>query len=302
LLIGLLGNSGINAPLYVYISRWFDKRRGTALALISSGQYIAGAIWPPLFAEAIASHGWRMTMFGYGLLEVAIVVPMALVFLRRPPELVLKGGKSTSDPTPNGLVLGLRPNTAFAVLASASFFCCVPMAMPSGHLIAYCGDVGLTAQKGAAMLSVLLGCAFLSRQFWGWVSDRIGGLYTILYGSAFQALAIVGFGATQDEAGLFFVAAAFGIGFAGIIPAYVLVIRELFAAREASWRVPIQLLCGGSGMAAGGWLAGEIYDQAGFYAPAFATGVLFNIINLLLIGFLVYRREVTSVRVAHRYA
>jgi MFS family permease len=141
------------------------------------------------------------------------------------------------------------------------------------------------------MLSVLLGTAFVSRQFWGWVSDRFGGLNTVLTGSAFQIMAMAAFLLTQDEVGLFTVAAAFGLGFAGIIPAYILAIRELFPAAEAYWRIPVFLLCSGSGMAIGGWLAGALYDHFGFYAPAFAAGIAANAINLAIIGTLVLRRK-----------
>jgi MFS family permease len=178
----------------------------------------------------------------------------------------------------------------------AGFLCCVPMAMPQSHLVAFCSDVGIPASRGAVMLSVLLGCAFISRQFWGWVADRIGGLRTILAGSLCQIVAIAGFLATQNEAGLFTVSAAFGLGFSGIIPAYVLAVRELFPASEASWRVPSVLLFSGSGMAFGGWLAGAIYDYAGFYSIAFAAGIVFNLANLAVIGALVWRQSRT-----HRY-
>jgi MFS family permease len=139
------------------------------------------------------------------------------------------------------------------------------------------------------MLSVLLGTAFLSRQIWGAISDRIGGLATVLIGSAWQAASMTAFLFTVNEAGLFTIAAAFGLGFSGIIPAYVLALRELFPASEASWRIPTLLLFSGCGMALGGWLAGLLYDHFGYYAPAFATGIGANIFNLLLIGILVGR-------------
>jgi MFS family permease len=282
LFIGLLGNAGINAPLYIYVSRWFDRRRGTALALISSGQYVAGAIWPPLFERGITSFGWRHTMLGFSLLEVLTVAPLALLVLRAPPEAVALGDiRSGARPAPR--VLGLAPNRALALLAIAAFCCCVPMAMPQGHLVAFCSDLGIAPAHGAWMLSVLLASAFLSRQFWGWISDRIGGLRTVLAGSLCQIVAMVGFLFTQNEAGLFLVATFFGFGFSGMIPAYVLAIRELFPASEAAWRVPTLLLFSGSGMAAGGWLAGLIYDRAGFYGAAFATGILFNLCNLLIV-------------------
>ena len=85
--------------------------------------------------------------------------------------------------------------------------------MPMGHVVALCSDLGIPPARGALMLSVLLGSAFVSRLFWGWLSDTFGGLYTVLAGSICQAAAMVGFMVTQDEAGLFAVSAAFGLGF-----------------------------------------------------------------------------------------
>ena len=141
------------------------------------------------------------------------------------------------------------------------------------------------------MLSVLLGSAFISRMFWGWLSDTVGGLYTILAGSICQAAAMVGFILTQDEAGLFAVAAAFGLGFSGIIPAYVVVLRDLFPASEASWRIPIWFFSNIVGMALGGWLAGYIYDGLGSYGPAFMIGVVLNLANIAIIASLAVRRR-----------
>ncbi len=297
LLVGLLGNGAVHAPLYVYITRWFEARRGSALALIASGQYIAGAAWPPLFERAIALFGWRQTMAGFGLLVVAVTIPLAAIFLRAAPEQPeAKPGSAAA--ASRGTVLDLRPNAVLALLAAAAFLCCVPMAMPASHLIAFCGDVGLTPAKGAAMLSLLLVCAFLSRQLWGWISDRIGGLMTLLVGSLAQVAAMSGFLLTQDEAGLFAVAAAFGLGFSGLIPAYMLTIRQLFPAHEAAWRIPTVLLTAMAGMAAGSWSAGVIYDHAGHYAPAFAAGIAANLANLSIVVALVLQWRRTSARPA----
>jgi MFS family permease len=197
-------------------------------------------------------------------------------------------------------VLGWPSNLAFSLLAMAALFCCVPMAMPRAHLPALCSDLGIVASHGAAMVSVLLGTAFICRQMWGWISDRIGGLNTVLVASAWQILSMLGFVFTQDEVGLFTVAAAFGLGFSGIIPAYVLAIRELFPAAEAFWRIPVFLLCAASGMAAGGWLAGVIYDHFGFYWVAFMAGVAANALNLMIISVLVFRKEVLAPALAVR--
>lgn len=289
LFIGVLGNGGINAPFYVYVSRWFDRRRGSALALISSGGYIAGAVWPNIFEPAIANLGWRETMLWYALLEVVVIVPLALIYLIPPPE-------HPAVPLPGAAkgharVFGMAPNTIYVPLVAASLLCCVTMSMPQGHLVALCSDIGIRPSHGAAMLSVLLGAGFVSRQVWGLLSDRIGGLRTLLVSSAAQALGMTGFLLTQDEVGLFAVSAAFGLGFAGLIPAYVLTIRQLFPANEASWRIPTLLLFSGIGMGTGGWLAGSLYDYFGFYAPAFAAGVASNLLNFALIAALVLRQK-----------
>jgi MFS family permease len=293
--VGFLGIGGMNAPFYVYVSRWFDRHRGSALALISSGSYLAGAVWPPIFERAIAYVGWRETMLLYGLFAFIVVVPLAAIVLRRPPELTLPSGVLASAPA-RSAVMGWPPDLVFGLLAAAVVFCCIPMAMPQAHLPALCSDLGILASHGAAMLSTLLGTAFISRQFWGWVSDRIGGLDTVLAGSALQIVAMTAFMLTQDEVGLFTVAAAFGLGFAGIIPAFILAIRELFPASQAYWRIPLFLLCSGSGMAIGSWLAGMLYDYFGTYAPAFAAGIGANAVNLAIVGTLVLRQRYARAR------
>ncbi len=287
LLIGLLGNGAIYAPLLIYTSRWFDRRRGTAIALISSGQYIAGVVWPSVFERGIALFGWQTTMMAYGAVVLAVILPAILLLKPAPGAPVVGAGAVVV--AKGGSVLGLHPNLMQALICLAVFCCCVPMAVPSTHLVAFCGDIGISPSHGAAMLSVLLGCAFVSRQFWGALSDRIGGLRTVLLGSMCQAVAIAAFLLTQDEYGLFAISAAFGLGFSGIIPSYTVAIRDHYPSAEASWRIPCVLFAGMSGMAFGSWFAGALFDHFNYYAPAFAAGVAFNILNLLLVGFLVSR-------------
>ena len=294
LFIGMIGIGGINAPLYVYVSRWFDLRRGSALALISSGTYLAGTIWPPVFQGAIVEFGWRNSMLLYALAEILVVVPIAAIYFRAPPDTIHPVVSSEAGPEPTR-VLGWPPNVVFAMICGAAVLCCIPMSMPQGHLVAFCSDLGISPSVGALMLSVLLGTAFLSRQAWGAISDRIGGLTTVLIGSAWQAVSMTAFLLTQNEIGLFTVTAVFGLGFSGIIPAYVLAGRELFPPSQASWRIPTLLLFTGGGMGAGSWIAGLLYDHFGYYAPAFATGIGANILNLLIISILVGRQRLRMV-------
>lgn len=290
LFLGFLGIGGINAPFYVYVSRWFDRRRGSALALISSGSYLAGALWPPVFARALAYAGWRHTMLYFAVFELLVIVPLAVLVLEAPPE-SSHHKREASAIRANKSVMGWPANLVFGLQMGAIFTCCIPMSMPQAHLVALCSDIGISAAHGAAMVSVLLGAAFFSRQVWGVISDRIGGLYTMLAGSAFQALGMAAFLLTQDEVGLFTVAALFGMGFSGLVPANVLASRELFPVAEAYWRMPTLLLCSGTGMAMGGWIAGLLYDHFGFYAPAFAAGLLVNLINLTIVGTLALRKR-----------
>jgi len=290
LFIGLLGNGGINAPLYVYVTKWFDRHRGSALALISSGIYIAGAIWPPIFEHIVAAVGWRQTMWTYGLFEMAVIVPLAAIFLRAPPEITRQHGGAFADPR-SGKVLGWPPGLVYGLLCAAALLCCVPMALPQGHLVAFCSDLGIAPSHGAAMLSVVLGFGFLSRQLWGAFSDRAGGLMTLAVCSACQVTALAAFTMSQDEIGLFTVAAVFGLGFSGLVPAYVLTLREFFPAGEASWRVPTLLMFSGSGMAAGAWMGGFLYDWFGYYAPAFVGAIVANILNLAIVVILLLRQH-----------
>lgn len=288
LFVGLLGNSCLNAPLMTYVSRWFDRRRGTALALITSGQYIAGAIWPILFELGIQRWGWQQTAIIFAVIQVIAVLPLAIIFLHPPPRAPAHGSYG-AGPMPGSRVLGLHPNMACGLMTLAIFLCCVPMALPSVHLVSFCTDIGLSASTGAGMLSVLLASAFISRQFWGWIADRIGGLRTVLVSSLCQMITLALFLTTQSEIGLYTVSALLGLGFAGLVPAYILAIRDHFPSSEASWRVPVVMFGGLLGMAAGGWLGGVVYDAAASYVPAFQLGVLSNILNLVLVGFLVMR-------------
>ncbi len=291
LMIGLFGNGGVYPPLLVYVSRWFVRRRGAAIALISSGQYVAGVAWPALFERGISHFGWQMAMLSYAGVVLVLILPLTLLLKPAP---LAPGDASVSRHAPRAAVqanriAGLHPNVVQALICVAGFCCCIPMSVPAAHLVAFCGDIGIPPTHGAAMLSVMLGCAFLARQLWGALADRIGGLRTVMVGSACQAVAIACFLLTQDEAGLFAISAAFGFGFSGIIPSYAVTIRDLFPASQASWRIPLTLFTAMSGMAFGSWFAGSMYDHFGYYAPAFGISVIFNIANLLVIGFLVLR-------------
>lgn len=287
--VGFLGNGATFTPLVANITRWFDKRRGVAVSIVTSGQSIAGAVFPTIFTYAIAGYGWRTTLVAFGVFAALTITPLALVLRRRPPAPL--PSQVAADPVKGARVLGLNANVVLGVLSLAIIGCCVAMAMPMVHLVAFCSDLGYQSARGAEMLSLLLASAFLARVFWGRMADKLGGLMTILIGSAAQASVLGLFSLVDGLVSLYVVSAAFGLAFGGIVPCYPLVVRELFPVAEAGWRIGVVILFGTIGMALGGWLGGLVFDLTASYRPAFLVGVAFNAFNLFLIGGLLLQRR-----------
>jgi len=282
-----VGGSATFGPLVADTSHWFRKRRGIAIAIASCGNYAAGAIWPPVIQHFIAAHGWRDTHVGIAIFSLAVMVPLALM-LRRPSPV---GPVGVGAPAPSRSTLALRPNTLQALLAIAGVACCVAMAMPQVHIVAYCGDLGYGPARGAEMLSLMLGLGLVSRILSGSIADRIGGLGALLIGSALQAFALLLYLGFDGLTSLYVVSALFGLFQGGIIPMYAVIVREYFPAQDAGMRTGIALMFPMLGMALGGWMSGAIFDLAGSYRAAFTNGFLWNLLNLAIIGWLLLRRR-----------
>ncbi len=284
-LLGFLGGGTILSPLITNATRWFDRRRGLAVAIVASGQAFAGAGWPIIFQYGIDNSGWRDTWFWFGVFAICAMLPLCMLVRRPPPTQIYPGVGGLG-----GAVYALRaaPKLVLTLLGFAIIGCCVAMAMPAVHLVAMCSDLGFGAAEGARMLSVLLACSFASRLGFGWLSDRIGGLKTVLIGSSLQAAALSAYIWVDGLVSLYVLSGIFGLVYGGIVPGYTLAVRELFPAREAGWRIGVIFLCGTSGMALGGWLGGFIFDLTGHYQYAFVAGVVFNLANLSIVCFLLW--------------
>ena len=286
-LIGMLGCSATFAPLVADTSLWFNKHRGMAVAVCASGNYLAGAVWPPILQHFFDTAGWRATYFGVGLFCLVTMVPIAFALRRRPPlaDAPTAGKAHAFSAQP----LGLKPNTLLGVLGVAGIACCVAMSMPQVHIVAYCGDLGYGAQRGAEMLALMLGAGIVSRLVSGWICDRIGGLRTLLLGSVLQGTALVLFVPFNSLASLYVVSALFGLFQGGLVPSYAIIIREYFSPREAGWRVGVVIMATLFGMALGGWLSGVIFDVTGSYRAAFLNGIGWNLLNMAIAFWLVRR-------------
>jgi MFS family permease len=285
-LIGF-GSSATFAPLLADTSLWFARRRGIAVAVCASGNYLGGAIWPPIVQHVSESAGWRQAYFGLALFSVISMTLLALLMRRRPPLAAPSAQVAAGKVA--GLPFGLRPATAQILLCVAGVACCTAMAMPQVHIVAYCGDLGYGAARGAQMLSLMLACGIVSRLISGAICDRIGGLRTLILGSALQAVALMLFLPFDGLVSLYVIAALFGLFQGGIVPSYAIIVREHFPPSEAGARVGAVIMATMLGMALGGWMSGKVFDLTGSYHAAFINGIAWNALNLAVALFLLRR-------------
>jgi MFS family permease len=286
-LIGMLGSSATFGPLVADTTHWFVRQRGIAVAIVASGNYFAGTIWPPALTWAIQHYGWRDAYIVIGILCIVTMLPLALLMRRRPAV------AETHNTTARTGVHETLPAPPYlqGLLMFAGICCCVAMSMPQVHLVAYCIDLGYGPARGAEMLSVLLGTGVISRLVSGLIADKIGGVGTLIIGSTMQCLTLVFYLPFNGLTSLYVVSALFGLSQGGIVPSYALIVRQYFPARQAGLRVSLVLMSTVVGMAIGGWMSGEIFDLTGSYRAAFLNGIAWNLVNMAIAFWLLMGRR-----------
>ena len=285
-ILGLFAAVGF-APLMSDISHWFVKWRGTAMALVASANYLSGAVWPTALAGVLAQDGWRAAYLTLAVITVVVVFPLAMLLRRRVPEVAVGVTLEAALMQRNG---GLSPARLQIYLGCAGIACCVAMSMPQVHIVSYCVGLGYGPVAGAEMLSLMLFGGVLSRIAFGLLSDRLGGVRTLLFGSALQCLGLAFFLPYDGLVSLYMVSLIFGLSQGGIVPSYALIVREYMPAKEAGARVGFVLMMTIWGMALGGWMSGWIYDVSGSYEMAFLNGIAWNLINIGLVLALFFRK------------
>jgi MFS family permease len=295
-LLGLLGSSATFAPLMADTALWWNKRRGMAVAVCASGNYIAGTIWPPIAQWGVEHHGWRDTYLALGLVCSLGMALLSLNMRIRPPALVTPAPAAPSFNTAGAVVdasperpFGLSISHAQWLLCVAGLACCVAMSMPQVHIVAYCSDLGYGAARGAEMLSLMLACGIVSRLVSGWICDHIGGVRTLLLGSALQGTALLLFLPFDGLVPLYVVSALFGLFQGGIVPSYAIIVREYFPPAQAGARVGAVIMATLLGMALGGWMSGKVFDLTGSYQAAFWNGIAWNLLNLSIAAWIYFR-------------
>jgi MFS family permease len=277
-LIGMLGSGAMFGPIMADASLWFHRRRGVAVAIAAAGNYVAGAVWPPIVAAATQSYGWRTTELLIGTIMLITVPPLAWLLRATPPEPHGASSARQAQATSQAR-LGLSPGALLTLLVVAGLGCCVAMSMPQVHIVAYCADLGYGPARGAQMLSVMLALGIVSRVGSGWIADRIGGLPTLLAGSVLQFASLSLFLFFDSLTSLYVISGLFGLFQGGIVPSYAIIVREYLPARGAAAKVGLVLAATIVGMALGGWVTGEIFDRTGSYRVAFVNGLAWNLLN-----------------------
>ena len=288
LLMGLFGSSSTFAPLLADTSLWWNKRRGIAVGVCASGNYLAGSIWPALAQQGVETLGWRNTYIWIGIVCGLGMACLAFLMRQRPPTLAVAAPGSVQS-LASEKPFGMSIPAAHALLCVAGVGCCVAMAMPQVHIVAYCTDLGFSAARGAEMLSIMLACGIVSRLVSGAICDRIGGLKTLVLGSVLRGLALLLFLPFDGMVSLYLISALFGLFQGGIVPSYAIIVREYFPAQRAGVLVGAVIMVTMKGMALGGWMSGKVFDLTGSYHAAFVNGVLWNALNLSITLYLLWR-------------
>jgi MFS family permease len=284
-----LGTSATFAPLMAEASHWFERYRGLAVTIVASGNYVAGTIWPPLVNWGISTAGWRTTHIAIGIL---CPVAMALLVLVLRAQIGQEKVRDHANAPPPQVDLNLSTNALTVLLCIASISCCVAMAMPQVHIVAYCGDLGYGVARGAEMLSLMMAFGIVSRIGSGFLADRIGGIHTLLIGSVAQAFALLFYLFFDSLTSLYLISGMFGLFQGGIVPSYAIIVREAMPASQAATRVGIVIFASVFGMSFGGWVSGVIFDATGSYAAAFANGLAWNGLNIAIVIALLVRSRV----------
>ena len=283
-LMGLLGFGAIMVPLNNVTTFWFARNRGLAIGLTSAGGALGQGLMPFLARQLILEQGWREAYQTMGLIYLVVLIPLALL-IRDPPRATgwaATAGAGADAPNP----YAIARHWLVALVCLAVIFCCVCMATPIVHVVSLGSDLGLGPREAAGLLTVMMIFGVAGRIATGRVADRIGNLRAYVIVSLAQTSLALWFPYVHSLAGLYTMAALFGLGYAGVMTALILCAREFSPPRNTGLSLGLVSFFGWVGMALGGWQGGLFYDLNGNYGQAFLNSSIAGVVNLLILGLL----------------
>jgi MFS family permease len=277
--LGFLGNAATFTPAMNNIQGWFERRRSTAVSIVSVGPAVSGFIWPQIYRWLLPEVGWRETLVIYGV--VAGTLLFFCAFYVRPSPVVRARGSRRQEELPE---LPMSSRLLMGLLSAAAFCCCAAMALPFVHMVAFCSDLGFAAARGSEAISLILLTAVAATFAMGRLSDYIGPIRVSLLCALIQIASLVGFVFVESLLGIYTLSVIHGIPYIALVQGYALILRYVYGPTIAGWRLGVVMLFAMAGMAVGGWLGGAIFDATLSYRSAFQAALAFNLLNLMLLG------------------
>jgi MFS family permease len=281
--LGFLGNAATFTPAMNNIQGWFDKRRSTAVSIISVGPALSGFLWPQIYRWLLPDMGWRRSLVVYGIVA-GVMLFLCAFYVRPSPAARSQAATRAEDLS----TLPMSSRSIMVVLSLAGFCCCAAMAVPFVHMVAFCGDLGLSPARGSEAISLILLTAVAATFAMGRLADFIGPIRVSLLCALIQVVSLLGFVFVDSLSGIYTLSVVHGIPYIAIVQGYALILRQLYGPAIAGWRLGVVMLFAMAGMAAGGWMGGAIFDATLSYRPAFQLSLVFNLLNLMLLGALYF--------------
>ncbi|MBI3198460.1 MAG: MFS transporter, partial [Rhodospirillales bacterium] len=284
--LGFLGNAATFTPAMNNIQGWFQRRRSTAVSIISVGPAISGFVWPQVYRWLLPEVGWRETLVIYGV-TAGVLLFVCAFYVRPSPIARSRAARSVEDHS----ALPMPSSSIMVLLSAAAFCCCTAMAVPFVHMVAFCGDLGYSPARGSEAIALILLTAVAATFVMGRLSDYVDPIRVSLLCALIQIASLLGFVFVEGLSGIYTLSVIHGIPYIAIVQGYALILRYLYGPTIAGWRLGVVMLFAMAGMAVGGWLGGAIFDATLSYRSAFQAALAFNLLNLMLLGALLFSRR-----------
>ncbi len=231
LLFGLIvggATAAIFAPMMACVTGWFETQRSLAVSLVSAGMGMAPIIVSPFAAWLVSGYDWRTSLLIIAVGAAAVMIPVALL-VRRPPALEAPATINPSEvrAPPDLTVAEAIRSPQFIILLLTNFFCCAAHSGPIFHTVSYALTCGIPRVAAVSIYSVEGLAGMAGRVAFGLLGDRFGAKQVLVTGLLLQAFGVLGYAFVSQLGGFYAVAALVGFIYAGVMPLYAVIAREI---------------------------------------------------------------------------